>query len=793
MRCTLSLALMTSFTVVLQAPRAAGQDAAPATLIIRVPESARLFFSDAPTQQTGTTRTFATPPLAAGRKYSYDIRAELVRNGQKIKRTKHVAFAAGQTVEVDFADFGSASSASQNGAVAAEQPKVDIGWPRKLTAGDTTLTIYQPQVDTWEHNRLSARAAVAVDIKGSTHQTFGVIWINARTDVDKEDRIVTMHDFTIQRASFPTAEGKADEYLALIRKHVPEKMVRTIGLEKLEANLAVTQAEIKAPKRPIKNDPPRVIYSKEPAALVLIDGPPTLRQFVGTRFMRVVNTRALLVFEEFSGKYYLHMLEHWLESKSMDGPWKIRTESADLRDAENNAKRLELPVDLFDDLAADLKAEMEEGKVPVIYVSTVPAELIMTKGEPQWETIAGTRLQWAKNSPDSIFLIMDTKDYYILVSGRWFRSKSLAQGPWEFVAGDKLPADFAKIPETHPRGNVLIAVAGTPQAKEALIAHYIPQTATVKRSDTHLEVRYDGDPQFEPIVDTKLRYAINTPTPVIQVDPSRYYAVENGVWFNAGVPDGPWEVADAVPEEIYDIPPSNPLNYVTNVRVYGSTPGEVYMGYTPGYFGTYVQPWGTVAYGTGFGYRPWIGNTWYGRPASYGYGARFGYSPTGIGFGFAATAGRPYWGPVGWNRGYAGGNWRAGWENGWGGRYAGVPVNNIDFYNFNAYNRWGYGGQVAPGPQGFGYTNVSRGINNVYAGPDGYVYRRFNDTWMTNATGGWQNYERNYLPQNRAANYGAISSSLNYDYAARRGAVNSANRYVPRVGYVGTSGFGWRR
>ena len=46
--------------------------------------------------------------------------------------------------------------------------------------------------------------------------------------------------------------------------------------------------------------------------------------------------------------------------------------------------------------------------------------------------------------------------------------------------------------------------------------------------------------------DTKLQYAVNTVTPVIEVSPSSFYAVNNGVWFTASVPTGPWTVATTV-------------------------------------------------------------------------------------------------------------------------------------------------------------------------------------------------------------------------------------------------------
>ena len=40
------------------------------------------------------------------------------------------------------------------------------------------------------------------------------------------------------------------------------------------------------------------------------------------------------------------------------------------------------------------------------------------------------------------------------------------------------------------------------------------------------------------------------------------------------------------------IPSSSRLYYVTFVRVYDSTPDVVYVGYTPGYYGTHVAPGG---------------------------------------------------------------------------------------------------------------------------------------------------------------------------------------------------------
>src|SRR5262249_19234933 len=163
-------------------------------------------------------------------------------------------------------------------------------------------------------------------------------------------------------------------------------------------------------------------------------------------------------------------------------PWSAATNPPAALDEVLKSLKDDPSVDPFDDPAPDIKEVMEAGKLPEIYVSTTPAELLEIDGEPDLVPIDGTKLLSVKNTPDGILLDTTTQDYYVLLSGRWFKSKSLEKGPWEFVAGDKLPADFAKIPENNPRGDLLASVAGTPQAQESLIANDVPQTATVKRS-----------------------------------------------------------------------------------------------------------------------------------------------------------------------------------------------------------------------------------------------------------------------------------------------------------------------
>ncbi len=547
-------------------------------------------------------------------------------------------------------------------------------WPREFAEGDRTFTVYQPQIEEYDEPRVRARAAVSIERPGSTIQHFGVVWFSARAEVDKTNRLVALDDFTIDRVSFPGEPERAADYQGILQRHLPQS-AQTLSLDRLQAALAITQAQSASLRpQPVKNDPPRIIVSTVPALLVLLDGQPVLRPVEGSSVLRVVNTRALILQDRSGGKYYLRVLGRWMEAASLDGPWAPASAPPAALEAAMKGIVKTQRVDTLDDPGRGLKEAAGRGVLPVIHVSTTPAELIQTEGRPDYEPIEGTQLLHVRNSTATIVVDSTDQRHYVLISGRWFRSKSLTDGPWEYVAHDALPADFAKIPESHPRGAALASVAGTPQAWEALIDNNIPQTAEVSRTATTFRATYEGAPRFESVEGTPLQSAVNSPVPVIQVDAKTYYALEDGVWFTGASPNGPWSVATSVPAVIYTIPPSSPLHYVTYVRVYNATAQNVTVGYTPGYYGTAVAPTNVVVYGTGYVYPPvYVGSYWYPPPYTYGYGSGFGWGAF-TGFAFGAGVG-------------------AVWGGAWGCcDYDDVDIDrNININRNNVYDRWNQG------------------------------------------------------------------------------------------------------
>ncbi|MEP7328781.1 MAG: hypothetical protein ABI777_06180, partial [Betaproteobacteria bacterium] len=626
---------------------------------------------------------------------------------------------------------------AQNPAPAKTSTIPPDSWPRVVDLSTGQVLVYQPQVTSWTGNRIDFRAAMALKPDGAKDENFGVAMVSARTQVDKIMRTVVFENLTFSKIDFPTLPDHGARYSAELQKEFASK-VRTMSLDRLEASLAATG--IKPSTVAVNNAPPQVIISNVPAILVPIDGAPVIKPVPGNaRFSRVINSRALILQGGFEQNFYLHVYDGWMSASSIAGPWtQSYRQPLGMDDvAQQIAKSGKVDM-LSGGANANPKPSLANG-VPVIYTPQGPSELLTFNGQPDFVPIVGTPLLWASNTTSDVLIDTTTSNYYALLSGRWFKSLALT-GPWTFVPADALPTSFAQIPPHSLAGAVLPTVAGTPQAQAAVIANSIPQTATVPRQGgPKFTPSFDGPPQFAPITGTPMSYVINSSVPLIQVAPGAYYAVTAGVWFTAGAITGPWTVASAVPSVMYTIPPSSPIYYVTYVRIYEATPQYVYVGYTPGYLGTVVSPYGTVVYGTGYAYAPWVGSAWYPPPYTYGVAAAPLYNPyVGFTYGFAvglATAAwtYPYWGGAYYHPGYYGGypccasasaNVYGHWGNttysgtrSWyaGGGVAGTTASG-NYYN----NRTGTSGSYNAGRQYNAYTgNATRGYDRTANGAAG--------------------------------------------------------------------------
>lgn len=76
--------------------------ASEATLTVNVPAETKIFVNGAPTRSRGEVRRYVSRGLTPGQEYSYEIKAELDRDGAAVQETKLVKVRAGETIQVAF-------------------------------------------------------------------------------------------------------------------------------------------------------------------------------------------------------------------------------------------------------------------------------------------------------------------------------------------------------------------------------------------------------------------------------------------------------------------------------------------------------------------------------------------------------------------------------------------------------------------------------------------------------------------------------------------------------------------
>lgn len=78
-------------------------------LNVWVPNDAKVFVNGTPTNSTGAERHYISRGLKNGANYAYELRAEIVRDGQTLTQTKQVVVSSGQRATVEFGFEGQES------------------------------------------------------------------------------------------------------------------------------------------------------------------------------------------------------------------------------------------------------------------------------------------------------------------------------------------------------------------------------------------------------------------------------------------------------------------------------------------------------------------------------------------------------------------------------------------------------------------------------------------------------------------------------------------------------------
>jgi hypothetical protein len=638
-------------------------------------------------------------------------------------------------------------------------------WPREFKENGNILVLYMPQIDSWDNQtKLVGRAALRLTPLNSAKSYYGALRFEAQTRTNPNNRTVYVSDIKVEDVRF-SEKDSLPELPTIVKQLVPSVGV-TIELDEVLAYVDTSKPNGR--EIHVSTEAPKIFYSTQPALLIITQGDPVLVDVKGTSLKSLLNTNWDIFLDSQTSSYYLLDKDHWLTSKSLEGPWtsapKLPADLSKLPADENWARvKKQIP-----------PTGKGPAKLPEIFYNPKPAELIVMDGDPKFVAIEGTRLKYVANTEADVFFHEGDRYFYYLTAGRWFRSAAPADGVWE-LASDKLSPDFAQIPENHPKARVLANVKGTREAEEAVLMASIPQTVTMKRVAPDVTVEYaEGKPEFVAVPSTSVSYAKNTQYDVFLVG-ENYYLCYQAAWFVSANPTGPWEPAASVPQEIYQIPPESPKYNVTYVTIEQSSPTTVVYSYTPGYTGMYIA-YGCVVLGTGYYYPPYYWGPYYYPYPYYGYGMGAAYNPYTGTYARGGAVYGPYGGygqwsaynphtgtsarGAGWYGPYDAGRWsstynpRTGtyshgyaytnYEQAWGERYIqkGDQWAKTGWY---ADERGAVGGiRTSEGTGAIAAGNgenrgiVAKGQDNIYVGKDDNVYKRDqNGNWYQNSGNGW--------------------------------------------------------
>src|SRR5947209_7868460 len=90
-----------------------------ARVVVDVPADAKLYVDGQLMKTQSDHRVFNTPALRPGQAYYYDVKAEVVRDGETKSETKRIVVRGGETARASFAELDAANT---NRATASARP-----------------------------------------------------------------------------------------------------------------------------------------------------------------------------------------------------------------------------------------------------------------------------------------------------------------------------------------------------------------------------------------------------------------------------------------------------------------------------------------------------------------------------------------------------------------------------------------------------------------------------------------------------------------------------------------------
>jgi hypothetical protein len=588
-------------------------------------------------------------------------------------------------------------AAQGGGAPAAPgQPRQPASnpWPQELTSNGKAYRVYQPAVTGLDGARayLVTQVGMSSGGGGADANVTGEAKLEAEVMAADVPGEVELNRFRVREFTVDGSPVAPEDAQAL------SDMLHAVALTTTRTNLlqGMQLVNARGSSTPgLSEGMPDIRVVHAPSLLVPVDGAPALAPLGSTGWMRVSNTPFVLL-KDPAGACWASVGGKWQKAPSMDGPFAAAAAPPGEVTAAMGAAPA-APKAVQSATPATKAPPMRPAAVTVAPAGTV---LVSMDGAPRLEdACAGLQRVANTNSP----LFFDGSSYYLLASGRWFRSADLDAGPWSRVAPGELPAAFAGLPRTQRFDAVRAAVPGTVEANEATLAAREIRTVTLNRAGAQPKVSLGAAPgTWTDTGAPGVRWIPSASQPVVETGGS-VFCCDSGAWFTAPAASGPWSLCDRVPDAVYAIPPSCPVYPCTYVWVFGSTPDSVSFGFSAGYLGTFLAD-GTPVYGTGFRYAPSVdANAGAAAsmpvyPQTYGYDPAYdsqtgtftppsdpnaGYAYYGAPDMYPDYLGGVPWTGWGWCPGWCSA-WGYGWNQWWGWNHWGWWSNHWDPY----YDRW---------------------------------------------------------------------------------------------------------
>ena len=198
---------------------------------------------------------------------------------------------------------------------------------------------------------------------------------------------------------------------------------------------------------------PDVFYSDKPAEVILFDGQPVYTQIPDTQLTYATNTSSVVFVFTPTQQFYYLTAGRWFRANDLQGPWTYATP-----DLPPDFGKIPLTSPASAILASVPGTDEAKDAVLLAQVPTTitvkPAEAaakvkVAYAGDPKFEPIKGTSMEYATNSHDKVIKVGDV--YYLCLQGVWFMSPN-SQGPWTTCTS--VPQEIYTIPPSSPVYNV---------------------------------------------------------------------------------------------------------------------------------------------------------------------------------------------------------------------------------------------------------------------------------------------------------------------------------------------------